>query len=131
MRGPDEQADHHAFRIVGGPYGPIGGTHVFPRSFAIGNLLAQLRETTGSGVSPYTFSNVNVDPGGYYRGGTEVVLPADLPLKLREGIRDADTWNGLRKGLRALRDRSRLDNYIENNPEKINKAKEMHANGII
>jgi hypothetical protein len=123
MNGPDEQAEHHAFRIAGGPYGPIGGTHVFPRSFAIGNLLAQLLEATGSEASPYIFSNVNVDPGKYYRGSNEVVLPADLPLKLREGIRKADTWSGLRKGLRALRDRSRLDDYIENNPEKIKQSK--------
>jgi hypothetical protein len=113
MSGPDEKADHHAFRIAGGPYGPIGGTHVFPRSFGVGNLIARLLETTDADASPYTFSNVNVDPGGYYRGGSEVVLPADLPFKLRDGIREADTWNGLRKGLRALRDRSRLDNYIE------------------
>jgi hypothetical protein len=123
MSGPDEQADHHALRIAGGPYGPIGGTHVFPRSSGVGNLITRLLETTDAGAIPYTFSNVNVDPGGYYRGENEIVLPADLPLKLRQGIRKADTWNGLRKGLRALRDRSRLDNYIENNPEKIKQSK--------
>ena len=111
------------FTIAGGPYGPIGGTHVFPRSSCVGNLIAQLIETTEAGASPYTFGHVNVERGKYYRGRSEIVLPADLPLKLRQGIRRADTWNGLREGLRALRDRSRLDAYIENNPEKIKQSK--------
>ena len=123
MSGPEEKADYHAFTIAGGPYGPIGGTHVFPRSSGVGNLIAQLIETTQAGASPYTFGNVNVEWGEYYRGRSEIVLPADLPLKLRQGKRKADTWNGLREGLRALRDRSRLDTYIENNPEKIKQSK--------
>ena len=123
MRDPEEKADYHAFTIAGGPYGPIGGTHVFPRSSGVGSLIAQLIETTEADASPYTFGNVNVERGEYYRGSSEIVLPADLHLKLRQGIKRADTWNGLRQGLRALRDRSRLDAYIENNPEKIRQSK--------
>ena len=26
------RSEHHALTITGGPYGPLGGTHVFPRS---------------------------------------------------------------------------------------------------
>jgi hypothetical protein len=109
---------HHAFTISGGPFGPIPGTHVFSRSSAFGETVAKLLETTAIGSDPYTFSNVNVDPGGYYRGGNEIVLPIDLPAKQREGMKQADTWNGLLKGVRALRDRSRLELYHEQNPTR-------------
>jgi hypothetical protein len=80
-----ERADHHAFTISGGPFGHIAGTHVFPRSAALGVLFAKLLETTDANAAPYAFSNVSVDPGGYYRGGNEIVLPINLPRKNEKG----------------------------------------------
>lgn len=115
---PSEEVAHHAFIISGGPYGPIPGTHVFPRSATVGDLVAKLLETTAVEADPYTFGNVNVDPGGYYRGENEITLPADLPQKQRDGLKIADTWNGLRKRLRARRGIERLDEYHANNPER-------------
>ena len=61
--------EHHALTIAGGPYGPLGGTHVFPRSDGLGVLLAGLVE----GAPGCAFRNVSVDPGGYYRGDGEIV----------------------------------------------------------
>jgi hypothetical protein len=110
--------DHHAFTISGGPFGPIPSTHVFPRSAALGDLLAQLLDTTAMPADAYALSNVNVEPGEFYRGNKEIVLPIDLPLKQRNGLRKADAWNGVRKGLRSLRGRSRLDDYHEHNPTR-------------
>ena len=119
-----EDQGHHAFTISGGPFGPISGTHVFPRSSALGELVAEFLETTATppdhnqGGDPYTFGNVTVDPGGYYRGANEITLPVDLPSNQREGLKIADTWNGLRKVLRSHHDRARLDSYHAINPER-------------
>ena len=91
---PDEHGRqaHHAFTISGGPFGPIPGTHVFPRSETVGELVAKLLEATvcpGGGNDagaaaeateaspPYALANVSVDPGGYYRGDNEITLPGD------------------------------------------------------
>ena len=115
---PGVIGDYHAFTISGGPYGPIPGTHIFPREASVGELIAGLLETTAIRSDPYTFGNVSVVPGGYYRGENEIVLPVDLPQKQREGLRIADTWTGLRKRLRARRGIEQLDDYHINNPEK-------------
>jgi hypothetical protein len=115
-------SDYHTFTISGGPFGPIPGTHVFPRSPVFGELIAGLLETTAIGSDPYTFGNINVDQGGYYRGENEIVLPGDFPCKQREGIKIVDTWNGLRKRLRACRGLEKLDDYHANNPERKGEA---------
>ena len=109
--------DHYAFTIAGGPYGPLGGTHVFPRSSGLGVLLAGLVQTPGC-----TFRNVSVDPGGYYRGDGEIAPPDFSPAEL-ERLKKIKTWNEARKWLRARRSRPNLDEYIRNNPELVKETK--------
>ena len=109
--------DHYAFTIAGGPYGPLGGTHVFPRSSGLGVLLAGLVQTPGC-----TFRNVSVDPGGYYRGDSEIAPPDFSPAEL-ERLKKIKTWNEARKWLRARRSRPNLDVYIRNNPELVKETK--------
>jgi hypothetical protein len=87
----EERTDsYHAFTISGGPFGPIPSTHVFPLS-PVEELIAGLLETPAIGSDPYIFSNINVEPGGYYRGENEIALPGDLPAKQLEGLKIADT----------------------------------------
>ena len=132
---PDEHGRqaHHAFTISGGPFGPIPGTHVFPRSETVGELVAKLLEATvcpGGGNDagaaaeateaspPYALANVSVDPGGYYRGDNEITLPSVLANSLRDGLKDAETWTVLLKMLRTRQRRERLDEFHERNPER-------------
>src|ERR1700684_1469599 len=69
--------DHYAFTIAGGPYGPLGGTHVFPRSSGLGVLLAGFVQPPGC-----TFRNVSGDPGGYSRGDGEIARRDFSPAEL-------------------------------------------------
>jgi hypothetical protein len=117
---PQSRGDYHAFTIVGGPYGPLGGTHVFPRSIALGTLLAGLHTP---GHNPETFRNVSVDPGGYYRGNSEIEIPPGFSPDDLQQLKTVETWNEARKCLRARQSRSRLDTYIENNPERVRETK--------
>ena len=110
--------EHHALTIAGGPYGPLGGTHVFPRSNSVGVLLAGLVD----GAAGCAFRNVSVDPGEYYRGDGEISPPVLSPAEL-ERLKKIKTWNEARKWLRARRSRPNLDEYIRNNPELVKETK--------
>jgi hypothetical protein len=112
------RSEHHALTIAGGPYGPLGRTHVFPRPDGLGVLLAGLVD----GAAGCAFRNVSVDPGGYYRGDGEISPPVFSPAEL-ERLKKIKTWNDARKWLRARRSRPSLDEYIRSNPELVKETK--------